>query len=421
MSDSILLQNVIHQGKSCDILIRGNRFHSIAPNLNVSADRTLDCAGKKAILPPFYNTHTHAAMTLLRGYADDKTLFDWLNHFIWPAEAKLTPEDIYHGSRLAILEMIKTGTVFFSDMYWHQSETIRAVEEMGIRAAIGLLFIEESPGVIAERNIRANADVLARRSDYSDRIEITLAPHAIYTVSDKTLRQIEAQSRTESMRIHIHVSETAREVEDCFAAHRCSPIEYLERLGILTPQTLLAHAVHLSDDDILRIHDSGAVIAHMPTSNMKLASGQFRYQSVVEKGKCKLTLGTDGCASNNNLSMLSEMKFAALSAKNESNLPTVAHASDIFNAATLQGAFAYGIDAGIAEGKVADAMLIDLENSLMTPEYHLIANMVYSADSSSIDTVICNGNILMENRKVANEAEILSSARAVCRKIARSR
>lgn len=417
--NSILLKKIVLDGKICDVLIEGNRFQSIAPELKVAADHVIDGGGHKALTPAFYNTHTHAAMTLLRGYADDMELFTWLNDYIWPAEGKMTGEDIYHGTRLAILEMIRSGTVFFNDMYWYQFDVIRAVEEMGIRAAVGALYISGSDGEVLERNRKNNAALLERRNDYSDRIQVTLAPHAIYTVAEPVLRSVAAKAQEMELMVHIHASETSREVEECMAAHGgMTPIQYLDSLGLLGRRTVVAHCTHLSNEDIELLATRRAVIAHMPCSNMKLVSGQFRYHSAADLAHCRVTIGTDGCSSNNNLSMLDEMKFAALSAKIESHLPTAARDTDVFQAATRVGAEAFGIDAGvIAEGKLADCLLVELNVPCMIGDFNLIANMVYSADSSVIDTVICNGRVLMENRHIDGEQEILDAARACCRKI----
>ena len=415
--NTLLIQRVRLDGAETDILIEGNRIARIAPEIAPGTARVIDGSGKAAI-PPFYNTHTHAAMTLLRGYADDMELFTWLNDYIWPAEGRLTGEDIYAGTRLALLEMIRSGTVFFNDMYWYQPDAIRAVEEMGMRAAIGLLYISGSDGAVLERNRKCNEELLAWNGGGSGRIQVAHAPHAVYTVSEEVLHRVAEDAKADGHVIHIHASETAREVEECVAAHGMTPIAYLDSLGILGPRTVLAHAVHLSDGDIEIIRERGAYISHCPCSNFKLASGQFRYRRVVEMGCCRFTIGTDGCASNNNLSMLEEMKFAALSAKNESGSPTAGRDGDIFRAATRTGAEAFEIDAGvIAAGKLADIVLVDLDNPLLVPDFNLTANLVYSADSSCIDTVICDGRILMENREIPGEAEILAEARRVCAKI----
>ena len=344
-------------------------------------------------------------------------LFTWLHDYIWPAEAKLQEEDIYHGTRLAILEMIKSGTVFFADMYWHQQGTLRAVKEMGIRASVGLLFICDSNGDLLERNRIANEKLLEQLKEFPEEISISCAPHAVYTVSSKVLKQAALLAEQHGLMIHIHASETAREVEECIAKHGKTPIAYLDELGLLTDHTLLAHCTALTPEDVKLIAERKSIIAHMPVSNMKLCSGSFALEQALSGG-CRVTIGTDGCSSNNNLSMLEEMKFAALLAKLVTGDPEAGKDNVIFDLATRCGAEAFGIDAGvIAEGKLADAVLVDLDSPLMVGNYNLIANMVYSADSSVIDTVICGGRILMRNRHVPGEEEIIANARNVCRKI----
>jgi len=411
---TLLIRQVLLNDTIRDVLIKGNRFATIASSVMVDADQIIDGRGK-AILPPFYNAHNHAAMTLMRGYADDIELFAWLNQHIWPFENHITEEDVYHGSRLAILEMIRTGTVFFNDMYWFSRATIRAVEEMGVRAAIGRLFIEDRPGHILPRNLAEN-EVLEKLSVHlSDRLQLTFAPHAIYTVSGQTLCKIGEAARAMDQRIHIHAAETLREVEHAVKEHGMTPIAWLDRCGMLGPKTILAHCIHLTPDDIAILRERDVTIAHMPCSNFKLASGQFRFHEVMEQQGCRVAIGTDGCASNNNLSMLEEMKFAALSAKGESMCATVAYAQTIFDCATRIPAKAFGIDAGvIEEGRLADAVLVDLSHPLMVPNHHLVSNWVYSADSACVDTVICNGRVLMANKKIPLEHEIVAAAQETC-------
>ena len=266
--NSLLLKNVVLNNVVTDISICGKRFHRIAPGQENTVGEVIDCKGRYAILPPFYNTHNHAAMTLLRGYADDMELFTWLHDYIWPAEAKLQEEDIYHGTRLAILEMIKSGTVFFADMYWHQQGTLRAVKEMGIRASVGLLFICDSNGDLLERNRIANEKLLEQLKEFPEEISISCAPHAVYTVSSKVLKQAALLAEQHGLMINLHASETAREVEECIAKHGKTPIAYLDELGLLTDHTLLAHCTALTPEDVKLIAVRKSIIAHMPVSNM---------------------------------------------------------------------------------------------------------------------------------------------------------
>ncbi len=394
MMDSLLVKNVLLDGARTDILIENHRFRSLNAPEGTVADEAIDADGM-AILPPFYNTHTHAAMSLLRGYADDMPLQKWLRDYIWPYEDKLTAADIREGSRLAVREMVKTGTVFFSDMYFDIEETIRIVQETGMRAAIGVTFVEaHSKSQLAEK-----LDMLSHWSDPSGGlITLTVAPHAIYTVGPDLLVRCSETACRLGLKLHIHLSETQKEVEDCLREQGTTPVRYLDRLGVLGPEVVAAHVVHVDDEEAEILAARGVTVAHCPCSNMKLASGVFPYERLRKAG-CRITLGTDGDSSNNNLDMREEMKFAALLAKVSSGDPAAMPAEEAFAIATRNGAEAFGFDAGvIAVGKLADALLVRLDDERMLPCHHLLSNWVYAAGSSCIDTVICNGRILMKNR-----------------------
>lgn len=413
---SISIENVILDGKITCVRIDGNRFSAIGQP-PAPADTVIDCRGRMAVVPPFYNAHSHAAMTLFRGYADDMELFKWLNDYIWPAEARLSADDILIGAKLAIVEMIKSGTVFFNDMYWQPHSTLMAAREMNIRAAVGLMTICDADGKLLPQCREDNDKLLALRESLPDRLIVNHAPHAVYTVNGANLRRIAEEADTWGLPLHIHASETLREVEECRRNHDGqTPIEYLDSLGIVRENTVLAHCVHLGDHDREIIAKRGAVIAHMPVSNLKLCSGMFDLPAALKAG-CRVAVGTDGASSNNNLSMLDEMKFAAMVAKARSGNPAAGAATEIFEAATAVGAAAFGIDAGvIATGKLADALLVDLDQPCMVGDYSLTSNLVYAADPSVIDTVICDGNILMRHREIPGEAEIVAAAREVCGK-----
>lgn len=407
----ILLKDTMLNGNRTDVLIAGHRFEKIAPGQIAGADTEIVDAAGTAILPPFYNTHTHAAMTLLRGYADDKELFTWLNDHIWPFEAKMTAQDIYEGSRLAILEMIRSGTVFFNDMYWQSDETVRAASEMGIRACVGMTVTD----FIGEAAIEATFERLAalKPGNWADDVglvRLTLAPHAVYTVCEKLWRRCADFARERGLLLHIHLAETQKEIADCVAAHGKTPVRWLDSLGVLGENVIAAHVVHVDDEEISILRERGVVIAHNPCSNMKLASGTFRSQAFSRAG-CRVTIGTDGNASNNNLDMGEETKFAALLAKVSGN-PEALPAEEALAWATRNGAEAFGIDAGvIAEGRLADAVLVDLNNERLVPSHNLISNWVYSADSRCIRDVICNGKFLMRSGIIEGEAEILDAVR----------
>ena len=352
------------------------------------ASQVLDASGC-AILPAFYNTHTHAAMTLLRGYGDDNPLHVWLEDYVWPYEEKLTASDIRRGSELAVKEMIATGTVFFNDMYFNIDETMDTVKRFGIRAAIGVTVMENHPQVLREEK----AETIRRWKD-SGSLTLTVAPHAIYTVGRETLINAARLARENGRKLHIHLSETEKEVRDCIANTGMTPVRYLDSIGFLGPDVIAAHCVHVDKEEWDILARRGVTVSHCPCSNMKLGSGRFPYELALSSG-ARITLGTDGCSSNNNLDMREEMKTAALLAKVTGDAALLS-APQVLQWATRNGAEAFGYDAGVIEkGKLADAVLVSLEHPKMTPCHNLISNWVYAADSSCIKHVICNGNILL--------------------------
>ncbi len=404
---NILIKNVLLNNVTTDVLIENDTFKKIGSidTKTIHIDKTIN-ATNKAILPAFYNLHTHAAMCLLRGYSEDKPLMPWLNE-IWAKEDTLTGEDIYDGTRLAIVEMIRSGTVFFADMYWFHRDILRAVEQMNIRANIGVCFMDN----LGKAKIDDNFAFLKEYSAYdNDLISFAPAPHAIYTCSGELYKRCFDFANDNDMFIQTHLSETLTEVDDCKKAHNLTPAEYLNSIGVLNSKTIAAHCVHLTDNDAKIIKDNGVTIVHNPCSNMKLSSGAINIP-LIKKHNISITLGTDGCSSNNNLSMIEEMKFASLLAKVSHNSADALTAKEVFDMATINGAKAYHINAGkIEEGKKADCILVDMNNERLVPCWNLIYNMVYSGDSNCITDVICNGNILMENKYIPNEEEIIAKA-----------
>lgn len=416
----ILLKSVVLPGQGCgkvvDMLIAGNRFArigTVSPEEALGAE-VVDCS-HFAIFPAFYNGHTHASMTLLRGYADDMPLQKWLQEYIWPFEAKLTGDDIDVACRLAILEMIKSGTVFFSDMYWHRERTIKVVEEMGIRAAVGVTFAES---LMSPEAIEGNFRFLAAHTGESERVRLAVAPHSVYTVGEALLKRCADFARSENFLVHTHLSETKKELEDCERQYGCSPVRLLERAGMLGSNLAAAHCVHFSDDDMKAFVDSGATAVLNPNSNLKLASGIPPIDRLLRAG-ANVALGTDGDSSNNNLDMHEEMKLVALLAKVQGGAETLP-AQDALKMATVNVARAYGLmDAGeIKEGYLADCLLVDLKNERMVPGHKLVSNWVYAADSSCIDSVICNGKFVMRGRHVDGEEEIVCEAEACAKRLA---
>ena len=244
---SLLLKNVLHNGETTDVFIKNKIFSRIEPGLDpMLADKVID-GTDKAIIPPFYNGHTHSPMTLLRGYADDIPLFEWLNKYIWPMEKVMNAEDIYNGSRLALYEMIRSGTVFFNDMYWQQDQTIRAVEKMGLKAAIGVTFMDG----LGKKKIDENFNYLDTHLNpdtLPEGITLTVAPHAIYTVGEDLLRRCATYAAEHNLVFHIHLSETKQEVEDSVKAHGMTPVRWLEHIGALEPQVVAAHVIHVDEE-----------------------------------------------------------------------------------------------------------------------------------------------------------------------------
>ena len=398
-----------------DILIGNGKFLKIADKVlaeDCDGCEVVDCSDF-AVLPAFYNGHTHAAMTLLRGYADDMELSRWLNEYIWPFEAKLTDEDIEIASRLAVLEMIKSGTVFFSDMYWHREWTMKVVEEMGIRATIGVTI---SDMLTPPDELEENFAFLAAHTKESERVHLAVMPHSVYTVSEKVLRRCIEIARAENYILHTHLSETQKEVDDCIKQYGCTPVELFKRLGGLEKNLVAAHCVHFTEEDMKIFADSGSTAVLNPCSNLKLSSGIPQIKKLLDAG-IKLALGTDGVSSNNNLDMREEMKFAALLAKVCGSAETLP-AHDALKMATSKVAETYGINARtIAEGKFADCILVSLNDERMVPCHDLVSNWVYAADSGCIDSVICNGKFVMKNRHVDGEEDILKEAAACAERL----
>jgi len=272
---SILIKDVLLNGKETSIYIEGNRISEIGAK--VEADFVID-GTDKAIFPGLVNTHTHSAMTLLRSYSDDLRLQEWLEGNIWPLEAKLTEDDVYWGSKLACLEMIKTGTTCFNDMYWFMKGTARAVEEMGLRAVLAEAFIDLFKEEMAEEMKKKTMDFVKHvRGMNNERITPALGPHAIYTVSKESLEWIREFSDRENLQIHFHLAETERENEDCKRMYGKGPVEFLEDIGFLSHRLIAAHSIWLKEKEIKTLRENGVKISHNPTSNLKLASGVMPY------------------------------------------------------------------------------------------------------------------------------------------------
>lgn len=374
----------------------------------------------QVVLPGFINTHTHAAMTLLRSYADDLPLMEWLETKIWPLEDKLTAEDIYWGTMLAIVEMIKSGTTTFADMYFYMDEVAKAVESSGIRACLSRGMVGVGPQ--SEQAITDSINLVDKWHNQGDgRITIMLGPHAPYTCPPEYLQRVAALASELKVGIHIHVAETSGEVADTVREYGKTPVKLLQDAGLFGSHVLAAHCVHLSDDDITILAESGAGIAHNPESNMKLASGIAPVPKLLAAG-IPVALGTDGASSNNNLDMLQEMRTCALLHKVNSMDPTVLPAYKALEMATVNGAQALGLDNQIGKlqkGYKADMIIINLEAAHQIPRYDIVANLVYAGQASDVDTVIIDGKIVMKNRQIVtlNEAEVINKVKKIAARL----
>ena len=413
---SVLLVNVIVNGKKGSIYIDesgkiGETCEGANAGLKSEAEFIIDGNGAIAT-PGFTNTHTHAAMSLLRGYADDMHLQQWLSEKIWPLEAHLTGEDVYWGTKLACVEMIRSGTTAFNDMYFFMEQAAKAVDETGMKAVLCHGFIDFGDEAKRESEIKATEALYSHVKDMNNpRIKMATGPHAPYTVSREGLTWCSEFSKEKDVHLHIHLSETETEVKGCIEQHGKKPAELLEECGCLTDKTIAAHCCWLDDAECELLGKYGVSPSHNPASNMKLAGGRaMPYQKLFDAG-ANPTLGTDGCSSNNNLDILEEVKFAALLQKFFWNSDTALPANEAYDMITSAGAKALGFGPGkIEKGAPADIVLIRTDVACNTPLYNPVSNIIYSCGSNAVDTVICDGRVLMHEGTIPGEEEILRKA-----------
>jgi len=407
----IVIQSTLLNGKPQDILIEGSKIHSIGQKLTESFPdaRVLD-GEETAAFPSLVNAHTHSPMTLLRGFGDDLPLQEWLNLRVWPLERQFTEEDYYWGNRLAIAEMICGGTGFFNEMYMQPRIALRALEDAPLKGMIHFPIIDGMDPKIGKSMWDDCTEFFAETSPPRG-VDLGVALHSIYTDSQESIEWVRDFAGEAGLKIHIHLSETRKEVEDCIRNHEGrTPVEYLKDLGLLSDRVMAAHTIHLSDNDIDILSGFGVTVIHNPVSNMKLGSGTFPYQKLKNKN-VRILLGTDGACSNNNLDMLEEAKIAALLQKVKTEDATVMPAEEILDIASTAGADYFATGGGKIEiGKEADIMLIDIGNPEMTPLWNLSSSLVYSASSGSVRALISAGRILMEDGVVPGYEEVRGKA-----------
>ncbi len=417
-SQSILIKNAIIIGpeiKKGSLLVENDKITNINDNIDSNdADEVIDAEGK-VLIPGLINTHTHLSMTLMRGLADDLPLDAWLNEYIWPVEANLDGEHCYAGALLACVEMIKSGTTCFNDMYFFMDHVARAVDEAGLRGMLSHGMIDLGDEEKRKKEFKETIRIIKKCHNTAEgRVKVAFGPHAPYTCSTELLEGVRKEADKYGVKIHIHVGETRSEVDQILEGQGSRPFEYLEEIGLLGEDVIAAHAVWLSDDEMDIIKEREVKLSHNPASNMKLASGVSPVSKLLSKEIC-VSLGTDGAASNNNLDLLEEMKTAALLQKVNTMDPTVLSAEKVFKMATINGAAALGLkdELGSVEvGKKADLVLVNMKAAHLTPMRHPISHLVYSANGGDVDTVICNGNILMQEKElmVLDEKEVMLQA-----------
>jgi len=408
------------------VAIDGSEIVAVGPTADVTARirarDTLDAAGQ-IVLPGLINTHTHAPMVLYRGLADDLALSEWLENYIFPAEAKtVSPAFVRAGTRLAALEMIESGTTTYADMYYFEEEIAKETKAAGLRGVLGqtvIRFPVADAKTPAESLARAEAFIKAYKGD--SLITPAVAPHAIYTLDADTLRSARDLSRRHNVPTLIHLAETQEESRNAEKEFKRSPVRYLDGLGFLGPGVLAAHGVWVSEPDIALLTMRGVGVSHNPESNMKLASGTAPVPAYL-RADAAIGLGTDGAASNNDLDMFEAMRMASLLHKLQSGDPRAVAARVALEMATIRGARALGMAAQIGSiepGKRADLILVDVSGARQTPMYDPVSHLVYVARGDDVRTTIVNGRILMRDRKVLtlNDADVLRDARTWAGKV----
>jgi 5-methylthioadenosine/S-adenosylhomocysteine deaminase len=411
------------------VAVAGGRIVAVGTRGEVfgrfAAREVVDARGG-AVIPGLVNGHTHIPMALFRGIADDLDLNEWLTKYIFPAEAKnVTEEFVRAGTQLGLAEMIRGGTTTYCDMYYFEDAVAEETERAGVRGLLGETVIDFP---VADNKTWPDAMRYAERFvarwKGNKLITAAVAPHAPYTVSEAHLREVRAFSDRTGAPVVTHVAETRKEVEDVTRDHGAPPVEYLARIGFLSPRTVAAHTVHLTEGEINLLKRNGVGSVHNPQSNMKLASGVAPVPQMLRAGVL-LGLGTDGAASNNDLDMWEEIDTAAKLHKLSSNDPKVVTAEEALAMATIGGARALHMDSDIGsleEGKRADVVVVGLDSLHQTPRYNVYSHLVYATKAGDVRTVVIEGRVVMRERRLLtlNEALIKQKARAIRERITRS-
>jgi len=412
---SLVITGAVLEGQAVGLRADDGLIADLGPSVEPrTGDEVLNADGL-LLSQPMVNGHTHAAMTLFRGFGDDMPLMEWLRTKIWPAEAKLQPDDVYWGTRLACLEMVRSGTTHFFDMYWHGAEAARAVLDAGLRAAISTVMIDQLDSARGQSMRREVIESLELVAEGGPRVTPSLGPHAIYTVSPESLAWLAELAAERELSLQIHLSETEEEVKDCLEAHGKRPAAYLDELGFLGPRTVLAHGVWLDREELELIAERGTTVVTNPAANMKLAvGGVFPYPRAAEAG-VSVGLGTDGVSTNSNLDMFEEVKLLGLIQK---------HATG--DSATLPAEEALAIARGtrsetlggttLEAGQPADFLLLRGSDPELSAG-DLDADLVYAAGGAVVDTTVVAGRVLMRDRKVPGAEVLVAEVRGRTRRL----
>ena len=429
---NILLKNLILDSVPRDIIISDGiirRILPLTPTQELFSDASLseylgpsievevfDCHGKTAF-PGFYNMHTHAAMTLFRGAHEDVPFVEWLDN-IWEMERGIDSELIYWGTKVACLEMIRTGTIAFNDMYWFQRDAHRACEEMGMSPVLSYVILDRFDPELAEKQKAECEQIYEESLAWKDGTTFAISVHATYTVGENTILWASDFAKKNLLPLHFHLSETQWEVDKCKADHGgLTPVEYLDSLGVLDKRCIAAHSLWLTEKDIEILGRRGVTCVHNVNSNLKLTSGYRFLAKELRDAGVNLCIGTDGCASSNNLDILEAMKTSAMLQKGWRGDSTAMPLSELVDMATVNAANALGRNSGkIEEGRDADILLVDTDNTFFLSNGSFLANFIYSAHSDCIDSVISRGRFLMKNHRIEGEKEILAQARKILEK-----
>jgi 5-methylthioadenosine/S-adenosylhomocysteine deaminase len=389
------------------VVVSGGDIVDVLPALEAltrfPAARRMSLPGH-ALIPGLINLHTHAAMALMRGIADDRGLMDWLQNYIWPAETRLVTEEfVRDGTLVACAEMLRGGITCFNDMYFYPAAAGRAALEAGMRAALGIIAIEMPSAYAADAQDYLSKGLATRDElKHEELISFCMAPHAPYTVSDKTFERIAVLQGELELPLHIHLHETHDEIEASIARHGVRPLARLQALGLVDASLVAVHAVHLTDQEVALLADKGSHVAHCPASNLKLASGVAQPARLLRSG-VNVALGTDGAASNNRLDIFAEMRLAALLAKGAGGDPTLLPAHAVLEMATLRAARALGLESRIgslAPGKCADMTAVDLGAPELAPCYDPLSHLVYAAGREHVTHVWVNGELVVDGGRL---------------------